>query len=44
VALSIENKDNDRDNILEAIFDKSFWISHVFFNLLGGKNNVNVLD
>lgn len=30
VALSIEDKDNDRDNILEVIFDKSFWIWHFF--------------
>jgi hypothetical protein len=44
VALPIEDKDNERNIILEAIFDKSFWIWHVLFNLLGGKNNVNVLD
>jgi hypothetical protein len=44
VALLIEDKDNERDIILEVIFDKSFWIWHVFFHLLGGKYNVNVLD
>jgi hypothetical protein len=44
VALPIEDKDNERNISFEAIFDKSFWIWHVLFNLLGGKKNVNVLD
>lgn len=39
-----QDKDEHKSIILEAIVDQSLWIWHTFFGLLGGNNDINVLD
>ena len=39
-----QDKDGNRNVILEAIADKSTWFWHIFFGLAGGNNDINVLD
>jgi hypothetical protein len=39
-----QDKNKNRNIILEAIANQSLWIWHTFFGLPGGNNDINVLD
>lgn len=38
------NKDEDKSIVLEAVAYHSLWIEHAYFGLLGGNNDLNVLQ
>ena len=39
-----QDKNKNQSVILEAIADQSLWLWHIFFGLLGGNNDISVLD
>ena len=43
-ASQFQDKNKERSIISEAIANKSLWIWHAYFGMLGSNNNVNVLD